>query len=171
MQSFEMDVRGGGVTGVLDTATFELFRSACNSFYGEFPPTEGTCTIDSYDDKKKKTVVQHMYRIKGIENDTQIGYTINLYPTNNRLLVNGKDVDRFMDSHLPLLHKIMLNALTDGGFCGIDTMNRVLAEQLHAVLVHRRGGDSSSSFVQVASGSSVPATTPIATVTVPMQDN
>ena len=61
--------------------------------------------------------------------DTQLGYTVNLYPTNNRILINGKDVDRFMDKHLPLLHEMMIKAMREFGFRGVEAMNNILCEQ------------------------------------------
>ena len=39
------------------------------------------------------------------ETDEQVGYTLNLYPTCNKLLLNGRDIDRFMESHLPKIHE------------------------------------------------------------------
>ena len=54
-----------------------------------------------------------------------VSYTVNLYPTNNRLLINGKDVDKFMESHLVLLHQMMIRALLEDGFSGVESMNRM----------------------------------------------
>ena len=39
----ECECTGGGITGRMDTATFELFRSSCSKLYREFPPEEGFC--------------------------------------------------------------------------------------------------------------------------------
>ena len=94
---------GGGITGRMDTAAFDFFRSACSKLYREFPLEEGFCKIVDSDDRKGKAVAQHTFRVSRTVGENQIGYTVNLYPTNNRLLINGKDVDRFMDNYLPLL--------------------------------------------------------------------
>ena len=48
--------------------------------------------------------------------DTQTGYTINLYPTSNRLLINDKDLDRFMANHLPEVHRIICTPFRSGRF-------------------------------------------------------
>ena len=125
----EYEVTGGGITGRMDTATFELFRSACSRLYREFQPEEGYCKIEDTDDKKGKAVVQHTFRVFRVISDTQLGYTVNLYPTNNRILINGKDVDRFMDKHLPLLHEMMIKAMREFGFRGVEAMNNILCEQ------------------------------------------
>ena len=75
----EYEVTGGGITGRMDTATFELFRAACSKLYREFPPEEGFCKIDNSDDKKGKAVVQHTFRVYRVIDENRIGYTINLY--------------------------------------------------------------------------------------------
>ena len=123
----------------MDTATFGLFRSACSKLYREFPPEEGYCKIEDTDDKKGKAVVQHTFRVFRVMSYTQLGYTVNLYPTNNRLLINGKDVDRFMDKHLPLLHEMMIKAMREFGFRGVEAMNNILCEQMRIVASQRRG--------------------------------
>lgn len=137
----EYECTGGGITGRMDTATFELFRLACSKLYREFPPDEGFCKVMDIDDKHGKAVVQHTFKVCRKVDGNVVSYTINLYPTNNRLLINGKDVDKFMDAHLPLLHQMMINAMSENGFLGIDAMNRILADQMQAVLNQRRGED------------------------------
>ena len=97
-----------------------------------------------------------MFRTAG---ENQIRYTVNLNPTNNRLLINGKDVDRFMDIHLPLLHGMMVQEMTDGEFREVETMNRVLSEQMNVMLSQRRGEACSSvtlSENEMQSESSIP---------------
>ena len=103
----EYECTGGGITGTMDTATFELFRSVCTTFYSGLPPEEGTCKINISQDKEKKAIVKQTYRFRRIVDGCGIRYTINLYSTNNRLLINKKDIDTLMDRHLPLLHEIM----------------------------------------------------------------
>ena len=112
----EYEYTGGGITGRMDTATFELFRTACSKLYREFPPDEGHCTVIDTDDKHRKAVVQHTFKVSRMIGENSVSYTVNLYPTNNRLLINGKDVDKFMESHLPLLHQMMIRALSEDGF-------------------------------------------------------
>ena len=67
-----------------------------------------------------------------------VSYTVNLYPTNNRLLINGKEVDKFMESHLPLLHQMTIRALSEDGFSGVESINRMLADQMQVILNQRR---------------------------------
>ena len=42
----EYEVTGGGITGVRDTGTFQLFWLACLVFYKNLPKTEGRSLID-----------------------------------------------------------------------------------------------------------------------------
>ena len=140
----EYEYTGGGITGGMDTATFELFRTACSKLYREFPPYEGHCTVIDTDDKHRKAVVQHTFKVSRMIGENSVSYTVNLYPTNNRLLINGKDVDKFMESHLPLLHQMMIRALSEDGFSGVESMNRMLADQMQFILNQRRGGDEVS---------------------------
>ncbi len=49
---------------LLDTATFELFRTACSIFYSEFPSNEGSVQLDRSEDKAGKDTVQHTYKVK-----------------------------------------------------------------------------------------------------------
>lgn len=135
----QYEYTGGGVTGSMDTATFELFRAACRVYYTNFPFDQGFCEIDDSDDKDCASAVQHTYKIKrDIGTDTQIGYTINLYPTNNRLLINGKDLDRFMDNHLPEVHRIMCTPFRSGRFSSTGQLNQILQTHLQLVLDKRQ---------------------------------
>lgn len=135
----EYECTGGGITGTMDTATFELFRSACTEFYSDLPPEEGTCEIDFSQDKKKKAVVQQTYRFRHIVDGLETGYTVNLYSTNNKLLINGKDIDTLMDRHLPVLHEIMTQGLRERNIDGVEQFNTILAEQMSIIQRQRRG--------------------------------
>ena len=135
----EYEVTGGGITGRMDTATCELFRSACRELYREFPPEEGLCKIIDTEDKHGQAIVQNTYKVSRTIDGKVVGYTVNLYRTNNRLLINGRDVDKFMDSHLPLLHQVMIRAMSESRFRDVDAVNRMLAEQMQTVLTERRG--------------------------------
>ena len=55
-------------------------------------------------------MVQQTYFVKRILDGSEVGYTLNLYPTNNKMLLNGKDIDQFMDEHLPEIHQITIQS-------------------------------------------------------------
>ena len=83
--SVDYEVTNGGITGRMDTATFELFRLACSAVLNDLPPEEGRCVIDVSQDKRKRALVQQTYRVKRVIGGEELGYTLNLYPTNNRM--------------------------------------------------------------------------------------
>ena len=135
----EYELTGGGITGSMDTATFEMFRAACRIFYTSFPEDKGFCEINDTDDKDGVSIVQTTYKIKrNIETGFTVGYTLNLYPTNNRLLPNGKDIDSFMNCHLPTLHEIMCTPIRTGQLRSLSQLNIILETQLQAILSRRQ---------------------------------
>ena len=54
-----------------------------------------------------------------------VSYVVKLYPTNNCLLRNGKNVDKFMKNHLLQLHQMIIRTLLEDGFSGVESMNRM----------------------------------------------
>lgn len=130
---------GGGIRGDMDTASFELFRAACSNYFSNLPQSEGTCILDVTDDKKKKAVVQQTYKIRrSAEDNYIIGYTINLYTTNNSILINGKDIEHFMTKHLPAIHQLMCEPVRSGALRDYMELNDILGYQLQQVLNERQ---------------------------------
>ena len=122
---------GGGITSEMDTATFELFRAACTTFYSRLPPEQGQCVIDMSDDKHRKAVVQQTYKVSRKVGPDQVqGYTVNLYPTRNRILINGKCIDLLMEEHLPSIHELMMKPIHEGIVTGASGLNHILGTQM-----------------------------------------
>ena len=135
----EYSFTGGGITGEMDTATFELFRAACTTFYSRLPPEQGYCEIDMSEDKHRKAVVQQTYKVKSGP-DQSHGYTINLYTTRNRILINGKDVGIFMDEHLAAIHDLMMKPIHAGIVVNAKGLNDILSTQMQTLLNQRQTG-------------------------------
>ena len=131
----EYEVKGGGVTGTLDTASFELFRLACTEFFRTLSLEEGRCVINYSEDKNRKALVQQTYKVTSTSNERC--YTLNLYPTNNTLLLNGKDYRKFIEEHLPTIHQIMCNAVQEQNIGSVANFNQILQCQLQKVLDER----------------------------------
>ena len=91
--------------------------------------------IDISEDKKRRAVVQQTYKVR--RPDDTMNYTLNLYPTKNTMLLNGKDIDRFMTDHLPVIHKIMCKAVRDEQLGSVENYNHILGTQLQEVLQQR----------------------------------
>ena len=138
----DYDVTDGGVKGKMDTATFELFRLSCTSFFKEFPEHYGRCVIDFSEDKRRRAVVQQTYKVR--REGHEKGYTLNLYPTNNALLLNGKFFGWFIEEHLPLIHQIMVTAVQDRDVGSVENFNHILSCQLQKVLDERQSNNPGS---------------------------
>ena len=129
----DYEYTSGGISGKLDTATFELLDDACLALYKNFPSEEGYCIFTSTEDKQGHTIVQHTFKVRRyFDNGCAVGYTLNMYLTNNTLLLNGKDLDRFMDAHLPVLHEIM--CISVAKFRSIPTLNNLSTDRMQQLL-------------------------------------
>ena len=131
----EYEIKEGGVTGTLDTASFELFRLACTEFFKEMPPEEGRCVVDYSEDKRRKALVQQTYKVTSPASERL--YTLNLYPTNNTMLLNGKRYGKFIEEHLPTIHQIMCRAVQDQDIGSVAKFNEILGTQMQKVLDDR----------------------------------
>ena len=50
------------MTGIMDTASFEIFRPACSTHFKNLPASEGKCVICTSEENKRKAVVQQTYK-------------------------------------------------------------------------------------------------------------
>ena len=112
----------------MNTASFELLRLACTEFFRDLPPEEGRCVTDYSEDKRRKALVQQTYRVTIPTFETM--YTLKLYPTNNTLLLNRKNYDKFIDDHLPVIHQIMCGAVQDQNLGSVANFNEILGSQM-----------------------------------------
>ena len=97
------EIKDRGVVITSDAVTFELIRRATDQYYINFPPHFGTANIKKSADSTKKNVVQNTIRVrvKGL------CYTVNLYNTTSRLLVNGKNVDLFLNRDVKQIYDMI----------------------------------------------------------------
>jgi hypothetical protein len=68
------------------------------------------------------------------------GYTINIYNTTSRHLINGNDANHFIAKDILSIHKIVLKGLHEQGVKGlsIEELNRQLGNQLQNLLDNAR---------------------------------
>ena len=83
-------------------------------------------------------MVQQTYKVVRQQEGLDISYTLNLYPTKNSLLLNGKDTDRFIDSHLPTIHQVMINTVQEWKVDNLANLNHILSEQFSQILRQRQ---------------------------------
>ena len=57
---------------------------------------------------------------------SEIWYTLNLYPTNNTTLSNGKQYSKFIEDHLAVIHQIMCQDVKDQNLGSLASLNEIL---------------------------------------------
>lgn len=132
----------GGVVLTSDTVTFELFRIATLSYFGSLPETKGQVHIREITDKSHSTVVQHTIKVI-LDNNS---YTVNIYNTTSRLLVNGNGANSFVINDIPNIHKNVIEGLRDQGIkdFNIQELNKQLGNELQKLLNNNQTRDSNS---------------------------
>ncbi|CAC5378670.1 unnamed protein product [Mytilus coruscus] len=130
--SIEYKHTAGGIVLTADAVTFELLRLATLNYLENLPEIKGQTNIRKITDKSQTTIVQHI--IKVAMNSTS--YTINIYNTTSRLLINGTDANQFLANDINSIHEIILKGLQEQGVKGLNTeeFNRQLGNQLQNLL-------------------------------------
>ena len=126
------EFKDGGVVITSDAVTFELIKRATDQYYTNFPPHFGTANIQKSADSTKNNVVQNTIRVK----DKGLCYTVNLYNTTSRLLVNGKNVELFLNRDVRQIHDIIQKVTSAEPNFNIDKLNQSLALQLETLLTN-----------------------------------
>jgi hypothetical protein len=88
----------GGIVLTADAVTFELLGLATLNYFANLPNIIGQANIRKITDKSQATIVQHI--IKVILNNAS--YTINIYNTTSRLLVNSNGANHVIAKDIPL---------------------------------------------------------------------
>ena len=79
----------GGIVIEADAATFELIKIATNNYYAGYPDEDCKAEITRTTDNGGKNIVQYTTKISKRHNHERL-YTIKLYTTTSRMLVNGR---------------------------------------------------------------------------------
>ncbi|CAG2245584.1 unnamed protein product [Mytilus edulis] len=131
LQHVEYKFTNGGVVITSDAATFELFRMAAMRYYETLPPNHGVAHIKKTTDSTRLHTVRNTVRVVQPSNKS---YTVNIYYTTSRLLVNGKNVSDFIDRDLQNIHNIISSSTSNNTKLNIDDLNAMLREQLTSIL-------------------------------------
>ena len=94
----------GGIVITADAATFELIKLASLEYYSQYPENQGIAKISKTTDKTKKNIVQYTI---SVQNRQEKVYTANIYTTTSRMLVNGKNTGKFIDTDMKEVQKII----------------------------------------------------------------
>ena len=141
-----IEVKEGGITLTADAATFELLKEATLSIFNE--------NISKITDKTGKNIVQFTVRVG-------TSYTINIYTTTSRFLINGKHVNRFLESDLLQIYELASKVRVDDKPVNTDKLNQALAE-----LIRKAKGLSEISIQKNAERNSLQRPTSISKSTV-----
>ncbi|CAC5386529.1 unnamed protein product [Mytilus coruscus] len=120
----EFKTTGGGLVITADAATFELIKQATAIYYTRM--TGENILIQEEKDKSNNIIVQHSYKYSS--ND--YCYTVNFYNTKSKLLVNGKDQNRFVDVDLIEIRQIAQNAKCGNSKVNLAHLNNLMRERL-----------------------------------------
>ncbi|CAC5374322.1 unnamed protein product [Mytilus coruscus] len=130
--SIEYKHTAGGIVLTADAVTFGLLRLATLNYFENLPEIKGQANIRKITDKSQTTIVQHIIKVALNSNS----YTINIYNTTSRLLINGTDANQFLANNINSIHEIILKGLQEQGVKGLNTeeLNRRLRNQLQNLL-------------------------------------
>lgn len=83
-------------------------------------------------DKSASTVVQYTIHVN-IQGES---YTVNIYTTTSRLLVNGNRADIFLNNDIPAIHQLIQNGLDKNCLkgCTIEEINKMFGDLLETLL-------------------------------------
>ena len=132
------------MVGVADAATFELLKEAALEFYSNYPC--GKAEIKKTTDKKGKNVVQFVIQVQTHNNES---YTLNLYTTTSKMLLNGRDTQVFVEHDLPEIHHIVQNVKFGGQALNLKALNELFIEQLNKLLAGSTAVHSESTITNM----------------------
>lgn len=115
----------GGIVITADAVTFKLFKMAAMAYYEGIKKEGVEVYIQPYQDKSGATV-QYTAKIKKPKNPQ---YTVNIYTTQSKLLVNGKGSDILTRVDAPKIQEIVVNE-ADRINLDVDLLNNQLQDQL-----------------------------------------
>ena len=137
VRHLEYEATGGGMVGVADAATFELLKEAAFKFYSNYP--YGQAEIKKTADKNRKHVVQVIFQVQTQDEES---YTLNMYTTTSKMLVNGKNVQVFLERDLAENYHIVQNVEFGGKALNLKMFNELLIGQLNSLLSGSTAVDS-----------------------------
>ena len=102
---------GGGLTGCADAVSFELLKNAIIHYYQHIIQN-GDIKVKIDNDTDKKGLVVSMIIRVSVNNIS--AYAISIYYTKCSFLVNGKNVNKFIEEDLPNITSVAINVILNG---------------------------------------------------------
>ena len=100
-----------------------------------FPVEFGQINQDVTTDRTKTNIVQITIKVSS---DSSRDYTINIYTTSSRFLINGMNTQIFVDRDLKNIRKIIESATQNNTEALLKNLNVKMAEQLTKLLLQAR---------------------------------
>lgn len=116
-----------GFVGTVDAVTFELIKNAIPHYYENIMPDNRYAKTTDDQDRRGLTVS----KVFKVFNKHQHQYTLTLYYTNCKFLVNGKDVHTFITTDISEIHKVIKEVILNGDKVDLKRLNEKLEEELH----------------------------------------
>ena len=116
-----------------DVATFELIKHTSTAYYEACPELVGEAFIQKQTDKSKNANVQ--LTIKVVEKNN-MAYTVNLYLTTCKRLVNGKNLENFLDRDISNIHRYINSTTCNDKKLNVNKLNEYIFEPFIHILQH-----------------------------------
>ncbi|KAH3823508.1 hypothetical protein DPMN_125314 [Dreissena polymorpha] len=121
----EIEIKSGNFVIAADLATFELLKEAALYFYRNDTSVKCDTVIQSTVDQKNSSVsyaIKHKF------------YTINIYATTSKFMVNGQNTQLFVGQHLSAIQNIVRHATVNGQPVNLNSVNQLLADSIQNAL-------------------------------------
>lgn len=140
-QHISYELSNGNVVFTADAVSFELTIIALAQLYKKYPIENGTVNLNETFDVSGDNLTRQVYRISKTDGSS---YTLNVYPTTCRLMLNGKNAKTFLETDMPQVHKIV-EYWCEVNSIDLKTFNELLAQSLSDFLAKQETSDSVSS--------------------------
>lgn len=125
--NIKYEFTGRGVTGTMDAITFELMKCAICHYFNQYPVQDSNIKITEHKDKKGLVLT----KIIRVQINNKHRYTLSLYYTTCRLLVNGKYISQFITEDFPNIHNTIQHVVLNGNKIDIKSLNEQLETHLN----------------------------------------
>ncbi|VDI47991.1 Hypothetical predicted protein [Mytilus galloprovincialis] len=136
---------GGGLRLFFSTSSFEVFKRACTYYYEHLNTNGGDNREIAFipiSDKNNKNAVEEQIKVseKGFDSlgrsIKRKSYCINIYFTTSSVLINGKGLNIFCETDLPVIVVKMKECQINGKDINLNELNKIFEE---VILMEKQG--------------------------------
>ena len=133
VKSVNYEFTSGGIVCEADAATYELFKMAALHLYTSYPEQKGIVDIIKNTDTTGQNISIITIKVSNNNNQDR-NYTLNLYNTTSRMLVNGKKIDIFIHDDLKKINGLIQEQLAMNDNSDIKSLNDLLKTELQNLM-------------------------------------